>query len=78
MAPKAPGNPANPSRGGWQIKRVKSSTGPFVGTLMNDAIENKDSVTGQTEVLWSGPTATQGITAECKYIQILNLLNECF
>jgi len=43
------------SRGGWQVKRVNSATGPFVGTTMTDAIEEDTSVTDQTEMLWKGP-----------------------
>ena len=43
------------SKGGWQVKRVHSATGPFVGTTMTDAIEEDTSVTDQTEMLWKGP-----------------------
>ena len=43
------------SRGGWQVKRVNSATGPFAGTTMTDAIEEDSSVTDQTEMLWIGP-----------------------
>lgn len=43
------------NQGGWQIKRVTSSTGPMQGTLMTDAIRNTASVPGQTKVLWAAP-----------------------
>ena len=36
----------------WQLKRVNSETGP-VGTFLSDAIRNPNSVSGQTEVLWT-------------------------
>ena len=36
----------------WQLKRVNSVTGP-VGTFLSDAIRNPNSVSGQTEVLWT-------------------------
>ena len=55
------------NRGGWQIKRVNSVTGPFVGTAMSDAIENRESVTGQTEVLWSGLWPEDGATEKCNF-----------
>ena len=40
------------TRGGWQVKRVNSVTGPTEGTTMTDAIEEATSVTDQTEMLW--------------------------
>ena len=43
------------NQGGWQIKRVTSSTGPMQGTLMTDAIRNTASVPGQTKILWAAP-----------------------
>ena len=39
-------------RNNWQLKRVNSETGP-VGTSLSDAIRNPNSVSGQTEVLWT-------------------------
>ena len=48
------------SRGGWQVKRVNSATGPFVGTAMTDAIEEDTSETDQTEVLWKGQASCIG------------------
>ena len=65
MAARAPN--LDPNRGGWQIKRVNSVTGPFQGTVMIDAIENRFGVDGQTEVLWSSPYPNQGINATCKF-----------
>ena len=50
------------SKGGWQLKRVNSITGPaigfpvsLIGTDMIDAIDQATSVTDQTEILWKGP-----------------------
>ena len=58
---------AGSNQGPWQIKRIKSTTGPLVGTKMSDAIRwgaekrfcilnistrKSVSVKGQTEVLW--------------------------
>ena len=58
---------AGSRQGPWQIKRIKSTTGPLVGTKMSDAIRwgaekrfcilnistrKSVSVKGQTEVLW--------------------------
>merc|ERR1712062_244869 len=36
----------------WQLKRINSETGP-VESILASAIENLESVPGQTEVLWS-------------------------
>ena len=43
---------AGSNQGPWQLKRVKSSTGPFNGTAMNAAIRSAVSVPGQTKILW--------------------------
>jgi len=51
---------AGSRQGGWQIKRVTSSTGP-VGTKLSNAARVAKSVSGQTELLWSGAgNGTQG------------------
>ena len=42
---------ADSGQGPWQIKKVKSSTGP-VGWALSDACRRPYNVTGQTEVLW--------------------------
>ena len=42
---------AGSGQGPWQLKRVKSSTGP-VGTSLADACRKPYSVSGQTEMLW--------------------------
>ena len=55
----------NNNRGGWQVKRVNSATGPDNGTTMTDAIEEATSVTDQTEMLWKGPNEIC-LTSECK------------
>ena len=59
MAPRDTNN-----RGGWQVKRVNSDTGPFVGTTMTDAIEEATNVTGQTEMLWESDSFCLG--TKCK------------
>merc|ERR1711974_353661 len=41
-------------QGNWQLKRVTSTSGPFKGTIMSNAIRNPGSVPGETEVLWQG------------------------
>ena len=66
MAARAPS--LDEKRGGWQIKRVNSVTGPSEGTVMTDAIENRFGVEGQTDVLWSGPYPNQGLNATCKFL----------
>lgn len=43
---------AGSGQGNWQIKRVKSKTGPYNGTLLSNAIRNPVSVPDQTIVLW--------------------------
>ena len=45
-------------QGPWQLKRVNSTTGPYVGTYMSDAIRADYSVPGQTEMLWIEDTTT--------------------
>ena len=58
---------AGGSQGGWQVKRVNSITGPFVGTDMSDAIDQwNTNVTGQTTMIWSGPDSQFGTTSSCK------------
>ena len=42
---------ADSGQGPWQLKRVKSTTGP-VGTAIADACRKPYSVSGQTEMLW--------------------------
>ena len=39
-------------QGNWQIKRVSSTTGPYKGTVLSDAIRQPHSVPGETKVLW--------------------------
>ena len=56
------------SRGGWQVKRVNSATGPFVGTTMTDAIEEDTSVTDQTEIVWKGPESVC-TGSQCQLLQ---------
>ena len=56
------------SRGGWQVKRVNSVTGPLVGTTMTDAIEEDTSVTDQTEIVWKGPESVC-TESKCKLLQ---------
>ena len=70
MAPRDTNN-----RGGWQVKRVNSATGPNVGTTMTDAIEEETSVTDQTEMLWKSDSFCLGSKCEIKQILscILNL-----
>ena len=41
----------------WQLKKVKSSTGP-VGTNISAAIQKPESVPGQTELLWIATTSS--------------------
>ena len=53
-------------RGGWQVKRINSATGPNVGTTMTDAIEEATNVTDQTEVLWKSDSFCAG--TKCKYL----------
>ena len=52
-------------QGPWQLKRVNSTTGPYVGTLMSDAIRSPYSVTGQTEMLWIQDTDNGKIIRSC-------------
>ena len=52
------------NRGGWQVKRVNSVTGPTEGTNMTDAIEEATSVTDQTEMLWKSDSFCVG--TKCK------------
>ena len=47
-------------QGNWQLKRVKSSTGPYNGTVLSDAIRKPYSVAGQTELLWRANTTEAG------------------
>ena len=43
----------------WQLKRVRSSTGPHVSWTMASAISTSSvSITGQTEQLWTQPNPT--------------------
>jgi len=50
---------AGSNQGPWQLKRVKSTTGPLDNTSdMTNAIRNPSSVANQTEVLWSYPVPT--------------------
>ena len=65
MAPRDTNN-----RGGWQVKRVNSATGPIVGTTMTDAIEEETSVTDQTEVLWKSDSLCLG--SKCKGFYLTN------
>ena len=44
----------------WQIKKVSSSTGPFEGTVLSDAIRNSESVPGQTKLVWRADNSTAG------------------
>ena len=57
-------------RGGWQVKRVNSATGPNVGTVMTDAIEEEKSVTDQTTLLWKGPE-NRCLGSKCSYVHLL-------
>ena len=59
MAPRDTNN-----RGGWQVKRVNSVTGPNDGTAMTDAIEEATDVTDQTEILWKSEDFCLG--SKCK------------
>ena len=47
---------ADSGQGPWQLKRVKSTTGP-VGTSLSDACREPYSVSGQTEMLWIASTS---------------------
>ena len=59
---------AGSPKGGWQVKRINSVTGPFDGTKMTDAIEKwNTNVTGQTTMLWSGPDSQDGTNSTSKY-----------
>ena len=59
---------AGSANGGWEIKRVNSVTGPFVGMVMTDAIEKwNEDVPGQTTMIWSGPDSQDGPESECKF-----------
>ena len=44
----------------WQIKKMSSSTGPFEGTVLSDAIRNSESVPGQTKLVWRADNSTAG------------------
>ena len=65
MAPRDTNN-----RGGWQVKRVNSATGPEIGTTMTDAIEEETSVTDQTEMLWKSDSLCLG--SKCKGFYLTN------
>ena len=47
---------ADSGQGPWQLKRVKSTTGP-VGTAIAEACRRPESVPGQTEMLWIASTS---------------------
>ena len=49
---------ADSGQGQWQLKRVKSSTGP-VGTAIAAACRTPASVPGQTEMLWIATTTSR-------------------
>ena len=49
---------ADSGQGQWQLKRVKSSTGP-VGTAIASACRRPESVPGQTEMLWIATTTSR-------------------
>ena len=61
------------SRGGWQIKRVNSATGPLNSTDMTDAIEEETNVTNQTEMLWKG-TQSSCVESKCEYYNFIVIL----
>ena len=44
----------------WQIKKMSSSTGPFEGTVLSDAIRDLVSVPGQTKLLWRADNSIAG------------------
>ena len=48
------------NQGNWQLKRVRSTTGPHIGTFLSDAIRQPQSVAGQTELLWRANTTEAG------------------
>eukprot|EP00092_Neocalanus_flemingeri_P009610 GFUD01010342.1.p1 GENE.GFUD01010342.1~~GFUD01010342.1.p1 ORF type:complete len:223 (+),score=63.41 GFUD01010342.1:82-669(+) len=47
-------------QGNWQIKRVNSETGPYLGTVLSDAIRKQYTVPGETTLLWEGDRQTAG------------------
>ena len=47
-------------QGNWQIKRVNSETGPYLGTVLSDAIRKQYTVPGETTLLWQADRQTAG------------------
>ena len=47
-------------QGNWQIKRVGSTTGPYLGTILSDAIRKQYTVVDETEVLWQADKQAAG------------------
>ena len=54
-------------QGNWQIKRIISSTGPYTGTILSDAIRRPHSVTGETKLLWRADRDAAGNYIEKYY-----------
>ena len=47
-------------QGNWPIKRVSSTTGPYLGTVLSDAIRKQHTVADETEVLWQADRQSAG------------------
>ena len=63
---------AGSPKGGWQVKRVNSLTGPFNGTNMIKAIEQwNKTVTGQVTMIWSGDDSQFGTASKCKFYNFI-------
>ena len=60
VSPSVPVNPCVLVQGNWQIKRVSSTTGPYLGTVLSDAIRKQHTVADETEVLWQADRQSAG------------------
>ena len=58
-------------QGNWQIKRIISSTGPYTGTILSDAIRRPHSVTGETKLLWRADRDAAGCYIILSYIEFI-------
>ena len=62
-------------QGNWQIKRIISSTGPYTGTILSDAIRRPHSVTGETKLLWRADRDAAGCYIILSYFEFIFLAN---
>ena len=62
-------------QGNWQIKRIISSTGPYTGTILSDAIRRPHSVTGETKLLWRADRDAAGNYIEKYYFLGIHIAN---